>query len=233
MEQKKKIVIHSAFLLLILMTLFPPFELKYANIIRDMGYGFIFSPPKLGRISATVNVGLLFLQYFIVIILAGWAWFYLNNKDIERDKERGQPNSLHTQVAGYKKALRWGAFAAMVVLILATNAVLVNILEKGFVSGSLRVGISLYVLYLTWGWARGTPHQEETTREALTDDETSKLLKKGCSLDAIDYLERPILAAEYIRKYGTSEKAVNDAISKGMLKSYMVDGYLWVQDHKL
>lgn len=58
----------------------------------------------------------------------------------------------------------------------------------------------------------------------------SQLLEQGCSQEAIDYLENPILAATYVRKYRTSMEKINKAIAIGAIKGCLVDGYLWVQD---
>jgi hypothetical protein len=60
-----------------------------------------------------------------------------------------------------------------------------------------------------------------------------RLLERGCSQEAMEYLQDPILAVRYAAKYGVSIKKIEHAISTGKIKGYLVDGHLWVQDRRL
>src|SRR3972149_5675304 len=77
---KQKIVLLVMAAVILLMLAFPPF--RVVNPIvgeRNMGYGFILSPPEFYStdIVATVDSEMLFVQWVGVLILGGLAFFLL------------------------------------------------------------------------------------------------------------------------------------------------------------
>jgi hypothetical protein len=49
----------------------------FANngVVLNMGYGWIFDPPKRGLITSTVNVSMLLIQWFGVLLVGGIVFF--------------------------------------------------------------------------------------------------------------------------------------------------------------
>jgi len=68
-EGQKKILKYAA-IAVGLMLLFPPYHASFPNgASKSYGYGFLLSPPD--EHLATVDVGLLFAQWFCVAVIAG------------------------------------------------------------------------------------------------------------------------------------------------------------------
>jgi hypothetical protein len=63
-----------------IMMLFPPFKIEYKNRILNMGYAFLFEPPKRGFISANVNVEQLLVQLLILFSCGICLWFAIRSK---------------------------------------------------------------------------------------------------------------------------------------------------------
>ena len=57
------------------MLLYPPFQIVFNGSIRNMGYGFLFSPPSLGNFTASIAVQILSIQMLVVLIVGGAAWY--------------------------------------------------------------------------------------------------------------------------------------------------------------
>jgi uncharacterized RDD family membrane protein YckC len=67
--------------LVFLMLAFPPFVVSLPNGASiNKGYDFIFSPPKYGVFTASVNVGTLFAQWSAIAILAVVGWVLLKGR---------------------------------------------------------------------------------------------------------------------------------------------------------
>lgn len=58
-----------------LMLLFPPFEIRLDTATLNMGYGFLLNPPDQGRVTASVNLGLLLAQWGVLAIICVAGWF--------------------------------------------------------------------------------------------------------------------------------------------------------------
>tara|TARA_R110002049_G_scaffold255016_2_gene430522 strand:+ start:3014 stop:3262 length:249 start_codon:yes stop_codon:yes gene_type:complete len=53
-----------------LILLFPPFRYIYASgAYKNAGYGFLFSPPQLNSINASVDVPMLLCEFIIITTL--------------------------------------------------------------------------------------------------------------------------------------------------------------------
>jgi hypothetical protein len=63
---------------MVVMLLFPPFELIHQIATLNQGYGFLFSPPSWG---ATVNLKLLILQWVALLVAAAIGWYFLKEKE--------------------------------------------------------------------------------------------------------------------------------------------------------
>ena len=81
-KNHQKLLIASA-AIIILMLLFPPFQFYMENgALLNMGYGFLFDPPELSeRAVATVNIGMLLVQWVAVILVGAILWFVILNKE--------------------------------------------------------------------------------------------------------------------------------------------------------
>jgi len=79
MNQKQKTVLICMVVLMFLMLAFPPFEMVLDGRIFNLGYGFIFSPPQ--GISGNINIGLLFIQFLVIIVTGVVGWFLLKNSE--------------------------------------------------------------------------------------------------------------------------------------------------------
>lgn len=83
-ELQRKILISCA-IAVALMIFFPPFHLLYPNGMEvNLGYGFIFNPPKWGNDSDApeggVNILLLLTQWFAVILIGAIAYLLAKDK---------------------------------------------------------------------------------------------------------------------------------------------------------
>lgn len=73
--EKKKVVLVVSAVLCALMLLYPPFIAHGPNtIIRNLGYGFIFSPPSGYTGDGEVNVSLLLAQWLAVAVCGSIAY---------------------------------------------------------------------------------------------------------------------------------------------------------------
>jgi hypothetical protein len=74
MNTNQKRLLWGTIGVVVLMLLFPPFQLQGVNgIVLNMGYGFIFVPPSGQGIEGQVNAGLLVVQWLGVLIIAALA----------------------------------------------------------------------------------------------------------------------------------------------------------------
>jgi hypothetical protein len=57
------------------MMLYPPFHITIKGTEINMGYGFLFDPPKRGYLDASVNVPVLLAQWIAAILVGSVGWF--------------------------------------------------------------------------------------------------------------------------------------------------------------
>lgn len=120
-KQKNALLLTAA--VIFLMFLFPPFHIGYEGGSINKGYSFIFSPSDE---RATVNIGMLLMQWLGVLILGGIAFFFLTSQKPKRfessqshsypegsmpregDMFKGKVNDLrHPPVKGWKYRDIW------------------------------------------------------------------------------------------------------------------------------
>lgn len=78
MNEHQRIILIISAALVFATLMFPPFSVHLPNgAVINMGYGFLFSPPSRGSLSATVNVATLFAQWAGIAILTGAGWLLL------------------------------------------------------------------------------------------------------------------------------------------------------------
>lgn len=63
-----------------IMLLFPPFEIRLGAATLNMGYGFLFSPPRQGSISASISLGVLVAQWAVLALLGFVAWIVVSRR---------------------------------------------------------------------------------------------------------------------------------------------------------
>lgn len=62
---------------LLVVTLFPPFAVSLPDgLVSNQGFAFILNPPKLGQLTAMVQVPLLGLEIVVVSVLGRLAWLW-------------------------------------------------------------------------------------------------------------------------------------------------------------
>ena len=76
-NQKKILIIVSV--VLFLMLLVPPWQVKRSGMVLGQCYSFIFISPGFGRHS--INIGMLFMQYLFVLTIGGIFYFVLKDKN--------------------------------------------------------------------------------------------------------------------------------------------------------
>lgn len=69
MEKRCRNLIYVMVGLISSMLLFPPFEIHARGTIYNMGYAFIFTPPKMGNINAQVRVEALIVEWLAVLLI--------------------------------------------------------------------------------------------------------------------------------------------------------------------
>ncbi len=55
------------------MLIFPPFQLTRTVGAINMGYAFILEPPTWNAVPGEVNISMLFIQWLVVVVIAGIA----------------------------------------------------------------------------------------------------------------------------------------------------------------
>ena len=91
MNSKQKQVLIVVVLVVVGMLLFPPFQLDHYRgeaVELNMGYGFLFAPPHVGRFVASIDIPVLFTQWFAAVLVGGMAWFLFKGE--ESQKQLGQ-----------------------------------------------------------------------------------------------------------------------------------------------
>lgn len=81
MNSKQKIVLFAFVLVSVGMMLYPPFHIVIKGTEMNMGYGFLFEPPKRGYLGATVNVPVLLAQWVVAILVGVAGWFITKNDE--------------------------------------------------------------------------------------------------------------------------------------------------------
>jgi hypothetical protein len=83
MNKNQRVALFLMALAILLMLLFPPFQIVIQGSTFNMGYGFIFIPPHWGdneNLKAFVNSSMLFMEWLGSILLGSIAFFVLKGK---------------------------------------------------------------------------------------------------------------------------------------------------------
>lgn len=84
-RQPSQLVLLGSAALLILVVLFPPYVVRLpAGLSTNAGFAFLFSPPTMGQLVATVNVSLLAIEVLVTVIAT--AAVFAVARTIERGK---------------------------------------------------------------------------------------------------------------------------------------------------
>jgi hypothetical protein len=71
----QRIILAVVAIFFVVMFVYPPFQVIGNNgSVFNMGYGWIFEPPKRGNIGASVNVPMLLVQWVGVLVVGGLAF---------------------------------------------------------------------------------------------------------------------------------------------------------------
>lgn len=88
-NKRQKNIIIIGLIVFGIMCLFPPWVVfdynRIRNIRLDAGYSFIFWPPTIGRLTATIDIVRLFVQWICVGVVTGGITFLL--KDAKSNRE--------------------------------------------------------------------------------------------------------------------------------------------------
>ena len=79
MNSKQKLILFAFILITVGMMLYPPFHIVIKGTERNMGYGFLFDPPKRSYLAASVNVPVLLAQWVVSILVGAAGWFLAKN----------------------------------------------------------------------------------------------------------------------------------------------------------
>jgi uncharacterized RDD family membrane protein YckC len=79
MNRNQQIAVVIGAVVVLLMLLFPPFHLQIRNTTSNMGYAFILHPPTRGYITASVNVGMLLVQWVGASLVTALAFATLKS----------------------------------------------------------------------------------------------------------------------------------------------------------
>lgn len=77
MNRNQQIAVAVGAVVVLLMMIFPPFHVQIRGTTFNMGYRFILDPPRSGNITASVNVGMLLVQWVGALLLTALAFLAL------------------------------------------------------------------------------------------------------------------------------------------------------------
>ncbi len=77
MNKNQKIVVIAVGIIMLVMLLFPPFEVISSHGTFNRGYSFILEPPDH---RSCVNIGLLLMQWIVIIVCGAIGWFLLKEE---------------------------------------------------------------------------------------------------------------------------------------------------------
>lgn len=92
MNKVQKLILLITITIIFATFVYPPlYVTSYNGVTVNIGYGWVFDPPKGGLILGTVNTSMLLVQWVGVLIVGSLAFFLA--KDISEESRRKQPTS--------------------------------------------------------------------------------------------------------------------------------------------
>lgn len=81
MNQNQKRILFAVIAIIVVMLAYPPFQvIAIKGVVFNMGYDWLFAPPKRGNIAATVNIPMLALQWIGTLVVGGIAFFLAKSR---------------------------------------------------------------------------------------------------------------------------------------------------------
>lgn len=80
-NRKQRVVLYLSAAMIVLMLLIPPFHFQTSGSVFNLGYSFLFNPPRMGQAQGTVNSGLLFVQWIAVLFVTGLLCVALKDRE--------------------------------------------------------------------------------------------------------------------------------------------------------
>ena len=179
MNSKQKLVLTTFVLVTVGMMLYPPFHITIRGTEINMGYGFLFDPPKRGYLDASVNVPVLLAQWVAAILVGAVGWF-LSEGDVDspasEHRERNPENKSFVestsfillrlfrgivgfifgwQVIGLFPVLTWFSNPSAITGNMVAMVVLKVVIMV--VTGAIFLGLRKYIHWLHNRW-HGIPH---------------------------------------------------------------------------
>ncbi len=83
MNKRQRATLIGVAVIILAMLAFPPFYAQLpTGAVGNMGYSFLWEPPnKNYSFTATVNTGMLFMQWLGILIVGGMLWLTLKSKE--------------------------------------------------------------------------------------------------------------------------------------------------------
>ena len=179
MNLKQKLVLFAFILVTVGMMLYPPFHITIKGTEINMGYGFLFDPPKRGYLDASVNVPVLLAQWIAAILVGSVGWFLSKvdeNTQTATPKERNPENKSAVeaisflllriirgivgfifgwQVIGLFPVLTWFSNPSAITGNMIAMVVLKVVIM--LITGAMFYGVRKYIHWLHKRWY-GIPH---------------------------------------------------------------------------
>jgi len=174
MNTTQRTILVIAVLIVVGMLLFPPFQITIKGTEMNMGYNFLFNPPKRGYLRASVNVAFLLVQWLAVLLVGGAAWIFSRDGYTLSTGNPKLRKHLEIFVFGFLRTIRlifglisaWQIFGFFPILTWFSNlsavtgemlAIVVVKMLVMLVFGSLFFGLRAFIHYLHNRWY-GSPH---------------------------------------------------------------------------
>lgn len=94
MNKAQKLILLITITIIVAMFVYPPFYVtSYNGVTVNIGYGWVFDPPKGGSILGTVNTSMLLVQWVGVLIVGSLA-FFLAKGTSEESRRKQLPSGV-------------------------------------------------------------------------------------------------------------------------------------------
>jgi hypothetical protein len=156
-------VVSCTVLAILGMLLYPPFQITYLGTIDNMGYGFLFSPPAVRGITASIAVQILLIQMLVVLIVAGASWYfsgYIPQKTGgELTSSAGRRMVKYLKSAGLFLLAGIASLVIFGVLMVGLSAVVLHFTNQGMLEAVLffdsYLKLNALAFFSVWAWLAG------------------------------------------------------------------------------